>query len=245
MCSCWADDRSDASGGGGAHQADGIVFEKLQQLFSGQAGADGRPSLPPEQLVDLAQHASLGNPFVLRQGEGFWWPEGADGGEPREVQRAALCWGCLCFKHLLVCCYCAPSPSVPRPPCRLCEQLLFRPPPLGGGDDGGGSPRQQQQQQQRLLLKYVHVLTDSLQQRQAESERRVAELERWQRGRARGRTHGSRASLAASDDSSGTGWLPRWVLVLAALLTVALPDGPPARVLRAAPLLALLPAGGS
>ena len=85
----------------------------------------------------------------------------------------------------------------------------------------------------------MHVLTDSLQQRQTEAERRLAELERWQRGR--GRAHGSRASLAASDDASGSGRLPRWALVLAALLTIALPDGPPARVLRAAPLLALLP----
>lgn len=67
--SCWTDD--DCS------QADDHVFQKLVALFEGRAslegraaasleGGVGRPALSWDQLVDLAQHAQLGDQFVLR-----------------------------------------------------------------------------------------------------------------------------------------------------------------------------------
>ena len=114
-----------------AQAVDEYVFEKLVALFEGRGSV---------MLVELAQHAALGDRFVLR----------------------------------------------------LCEQLLFHPPPSAGdfpgprelfGGDGGSDEK-------RLLLKYVHVRTDSLQRRQSETERRLAELERW-------REEGNAAALAA------------------------------------------------
>lgn len=139
---------------------------------------------------------------------------------------------------------------------RLCEQLLFRPMPPAGGEEGCPASGAQQEKQ-RLLLRYVHVLTDSVQQRQTKTEQRLQDLERWQRQRG----GGSRANSLAGDGSgaSGAGRLPRWMrspaaLVVFALLVSAVPDRPQGRLLperplvrllRMAPLVALLPPAGS
>ena len=180
-----------------AQAVDEYVFEKLVALFEGRGSV---------MLVELAQHAALGDRFVLR----------------------------------------------------LCEQLLFHPPPSAGdfpgprelfGGDGGSDEK-------RLLLKYVHVLTDSLQRRQSETERRLAELERWRGGRQRsdaGSGAGGRLGGGSGGAQGGRGLLllPAWArhpAVVAALLvlTLGLPsDQPVGRVLRAAPYLALLPAAAA
>ncbi|PSC68729.1 IMPACT family member in pol 5 region [Micractinium conductrix] len=193
--SCWTDDAA-----GGAPEDD-FVYQKLVSLFEGRPGA-----LSWEELVELAQHAQLGNRFVLR----------------------------------------------------LCEQLLFRtlPSTAGGGDDALALAGGTGGQEKRLLLKYVHVLTDSLQRRQSDVDRRLAELERWRRQKGGGGgggggalvAHGSASGL--SDDGGGRGgplqlsrWLRRPAVVAPAMLLVALlpHDHPAARALRALPLLALLP----
>lgn len=57
--SCWAQDGSSA--GSGPAPADDYVFQKLVALFEGRPG-----SLSWPELVDLAQHAQLGDHFVLR-----------------------------------------------------------------------------------------------------------------------------------------------------------------------------------
>lgn len=53
-CSCWME-------GADASAADEYVFAKLVALFEGRPGALGW-----DQLVELAQHAQLGDTFVLR-----------------------------------------------------------------------------------------------------------------------------------------------------------------------------------
>lgn len=104
-------------------------------------------------------------------------------------------------------------------------------------------------------LRYVHVLTDSVQRRQSDTERMLADLERWRRqGRGGMGGGGRRRSSAASLDdgcSSGGGGglllLPRWLrqpalLAPCMVLVAALPpEHAASRVLRALPLLALLP----
>lgn len=103
--------------------------------------------------------------------------------------------------------------------------------------------------------RYVHVLTDSVQRRQSETERRLAELDRWRRqGRggigAGGRRRSSAASLDDGCSSGGgggvlqvPGWLRRPALLAPCMVLVASlpPDHAAARVLRALPLLALMP----
>lgn len=103
--------------------------------------------------------------------------------------------------------------------------------------------------------RYVHVLTDSVQTRQSETERRLAELERWRRqGRGGIGTVGRRRASAASLDDSGScgggggvlqlpGWLRRPALLAPCMVLVASlpPEHAASRVLRALPLLALLP----
>ena len=103
-------------------------------------------------------------------------------------------------------------------------------------------------QEKRLLLKYVHVLTDSMQRRQGETERRLQELERWRRQRGGGARAGSSGSLdAGGGGGAGKARLPLWarhpaLVVTCMFVSVALPhDHPACRALRAAPLLALLP----
>lgn len=191
--SCWME-------GGDASAADEYVFAKLVALFEGRPGALGW-----DQLVELAQHAQLGDTFVLR----------------------------------------------------LCEQLLFRTPPLaaGGAESALAAGGAASMQEKRLLLRYVHVLTDSVQTRQSETERRLAELERWRRqGRGGIGTVGRRRASAASLDDSGScgggggvlqlpGWLRRPALLAPCMVLVASlpPEHAASRVLRALPLLALLP----
>lgn len=138
---------------------------------------------------------------------------------------------------------------------RLCEQLLFRltPAPSSGSSGGGEevSSAGMSFPEKRLLLKYVHVLTDSLQRRQGETERRLQELERWRRqhrggGGGRASSSGSLADAGISG-RGGKGGLPRWMrnpacVVVCMIATAALPqDHPACRILRAVPLLTLLP----
>ncbi|KAL4421470.1 hypothetical protein ABPG75_010761 [Micractinium tetrahymenae] len=190
--SCWTE-------GADASSADEYVFSKLVALFEGRPGALGW-----DQLAELAQHAQLGDAFVLR----------------------------------------------------LCEQLLFRTLPSAGGADDAHSPgAAASTQEKRLLLRYVHVLTDSVQRRQTETERRLAELERWRRQHRGGGGSGGRrrSSAASSEDGSSSGgggrvlqvpgWLRRPVLLAPCMVLVAAlpPEHAAARVLRALPLLALLP----
>lgn len=59
LCSCW----TEADCGAATLSADDYVFEKLVALFDGN-----RTGLGWEELVDLAQHAALGDQFVLRWG---------------------------------------------------------------------------------------------------------------------------------------------------------------------------------
>jgi hypothetical protein len=145
-----------------------------------------------------------------------------------------------------------------RATCRLCEQLLFRMGPGRSPADSSGTELQARgvggHQEKRLLLKYVHTLTDSLQQRQGEVERRLAELERWRRRRS-GNGLGSKSSCSLADEGSSprsnglrlAAHLPAWArhpaLVGSCMILVAIVplEHPAGRVLRAAPLLALLP----
>ncbi|PRW32560.1 IMPACT family [Chlorella sorokiniana] len=189
--SCWTE--ADCSAPAAA--ADDYVFEKLVALFDGN-----RAGLGWEELVDLAQHAALGDQFVLR----------------------------------------------------LCEQLLFRLVPAPSSSCSGeevSSAAGMNFSEKRLLLKYVHVLTDSLQRRQGETERRLQELERWRRQRGGGGRASSSGSLpdVGGGGRGGKGGLPRWArnpacVVVCMVATAALPqDHPASRILRAVPLLALLP----
>ncbi|KAI7839560.1 hypothetical protein COHA_006687 [Chlorella ohadii] len=189
--SCWTE--ADCSAPAAA--ADDYVFEKLVALFDGN-----RAGLGWEELVDLAQHAALGDQFVLR----------------------------------------------------LCEQLLFRLLPAPSSSGGSGeevSSAGLAFPEKRLLLKYVHVLTDSLQRRQTETERRLQDLERWQRQRGGGGRAGSSGSLpdAEGGGRGGKGRLRRLArhpacIVFCMYATVALPPWHVAsRLFQVVPLLALLP----
>ncbi len=232
-------------------------------LFDGN-----RAGLGWEELVDLAQHAALGDQFVLR-----WacWQDCScmrrcQLGSPRnwtgDFRRCPLLFCrrfASCTKHAAV------SPELVvalhkhssiclRPPTnrRLCEQLLFRLPPAPSSSGGSGeevSSAGMAFSEKRLLLKYVHVLTDSLQRRQSETERRLQELERWQRQRGGGGRAGSSGSLPDADGGGrgGKGRLRRLArhpacIVFCMYATVALPPWHVAsRLFQVLPLLALLP----
>ncbi|KAI3435786.1 hypothetical protein D9Q98_001844 [Chlorella vulgaris] len=127
---------------------------------------------------------------------------------------------------------------------RLCEQLLFRPLPLVGSEEE--APASAATQEKRLLLKYCHVLTDNLQRRQGEVERRLQELDRWSK-----RNQSSARKSSTSDNGAQSGGrrrlhLPGWarhpaLVAVCMLLSAGVPPGhPAARVVRAVPLLALL-----
>lgn len=155
-----------------------------------------------------------------------------------------LATGC-CWTNQLFSLFPAPCTT-----CRLCEQLLFRLVPAPSSCSGDEvSSAGMAVSEKRLLLKYVHVLTDSLQRRQGETERRLQELERWRRQRGGGGRAGSSSSLPddASGGRGGKRGLPRWArnpacVVVCMVATAALPpDHPACRLLRAVPLLALLP----
>lgn len=142
------------------------------------------------------------------------------------------------------------------PLCRLCEQLLFRQGPNAAllAPDGAANLAETgfsvRHQEKRLLLKYVHVLTDSLQRRQSEVERRLQEIERW----LRRRSSGSKSSGTLFDDGGSPrngatgfglqmpGWLRHPALVGSCmLLTISVPpDHAANRILKAVPYLALL-----
>lgn len=223
-CSCWTD-------GDVAAAADDHVFEKLAAIFEGRPA---RLTLGWDQLVDLAQAAQLGDAFVLRCGGGG--PAGV--GAPERISRATPTPPARVRTRTLL-------PAAPsRTHRRLCEQLLFRNvPPAVGGDDEAAMAATGGQQEKRLLLKYVHVLTGSLKRRQTETERRLAELERWQRQQRGGAGGASDQAVVAAG-----GWrrarVPRWARKLAlayfAICTTAVPFWHPANQMMHGILLLVL-----